>query len=279
MTQLFPCVAIDSFLAEVHSKMSRGYLGTVLDFLEECKDLSDVIIRVGSIITDISLMTEDTKRKCTPPDCDYSTESIIKGLLNSDPVAFRYSETDTSFLDTNGAPVFVIGTGLITQPQHEGDMVLSHIPGADLKDLHNLNGHSETRGSFLVCPRGVKLRFRVRQEGEGRLYNCYQFPGGGKLMKFRVGDNLEGRWVFADLLARVILNNIEGQLCRARAPANSKVLLEETVLRNGKTKKAVTLQTFNIAHLEKSVVKRFQRDRQALLDDEETERVDKICRG
>jgi hypothetical protein len=259
LSQLFPGRGIDPFRADVIAQMS------CLDMAFTLLETATYAYKVKSMFCQIARrllwLSSDQKLQVTSPDMFSATDSIVTGVGFRRLKDLQWSTSDITFRDTCKRPICVISASHLPECPTTGDLLLSDLPGADLRDLHILNGHPETRCSIILCRAGYKFRFRIKQADSPSTYNCYQFPGGDKLEKFKEGDDIQGRTLFVKLLAVIILNNVEDK--REKKGSTKTALIKKdaaverkTVLRNNKTNHEVTVTSLDPNKLDASILKR-----------------------
>ena len=227
------------------------------------------------------LLSSNLQIKASCPDVCSTTESIVTGLRSHNSDLCTLIDTDASLRDTFKRPICVMSSAHLPENPTTGDLLLSDLPGADLRDLHIVNGHPDTRCSIILCRAGYKFRFRIKQADSPSTYNCYQFPGGDRLIKFKEGDEIQGRTLFIKLLAVIILNNVEDKL--EKKGSTKSVLIRKdsaverkTILRNNKKNHEVTITSLDPHNLDRSILKRARKILAVKAEKLEQERIDAL---
>ena len=123
------------------------------------------------LVNRIVLLSDNLQIKASCPDVFSTTDAIVTGLRRANSDKFTLLNTDASLRDTYKRPICVMSATHLPESRGTGDLLLSDLPGADLRDLHILNGHPETRCSIILCRAGYKFRFRIKQAGSTSKYN------------------------------------------------------------------------------------------------------------
>ena len=276
---LFPTRGQVSFQNDLTAK--AYCLDMIFGVLANTSTAEEVRNRFCKLVNRMALLSSNLQIKGSCADVCSTTESIVTGLRRHNSDLFTLIDTDASLRDTFKRPICVMSAAHLPDNPTTGDLVLSDLPGADLRDLHILNGHPETRCSIILCRAGYKFRFRIKQADSPNKYNCYQFPGGDKLMKFREGDDIQGRTLFVKLVALIILNNVEDKLDKKGSTLSALISKDaaverKTILRNNTSNHEVTITSLDPNKLDASILKRARKSLAVKAEDLEQKRIDEL---